>query len=265
MKISIITPSYNQGEFIAQTFESVLAQANASLEIEYIVMDACSTDLTDTIVKRYIPKFAKKRIRFLYFREKDNGQTDAINKGIARSSGDVITYLNSDDYYQSDVLKGVADFFVQNPQIQWAYGGWNYVNKQGKVYSTISPKLYSYEKLLDYCVVGQPSCFFRNYAWVEIGAFDETLHLGMDYDYWLRLSQRFPAGIIPKVISNMRYYGGTKSGSQATAHLIEAFKLSTRYTPFFSWKRFVQLFYFLRGYLVIVLGVDITRRIERGV
>lgn len=261
--VSIVTPSYNQGEFIKDTLESVLAQVDDSFGIEYIILDSVSTDDTKQIVETYLPKLSRAGIDVTFISKKDKGQTNAINNGLSLATGQIFTYLNSDDFYEPQVLRKVVDYFEQNPQIQWAFGGWNYVNRVGKIYSVIRPSLFSYNKLLDYCTIGQPSCFFRNNVYREAGPFDESLHLGMDYEYWLRLSQRYPAGVIPEVISNMRYYGGTKSASKASQHLWEAYKLATRYTVPLSLKRLVQFFFFLRGYAVILLGIDITRRIER--
>ncbi len=263
MRISIVTPSYNQGEFIKDTLQSVLDQVSDSFEIEYLILDSVSKDDTKKIVEKYLPKLKRAGITTTFISKKDKGQTNAINNGLSLATGQILTYLNSDDFYEPDVLRKVIDFFEQNPQIQWAFGGWNYVNRVGKIYSVIHPTMFSYNKLLDYCTIGQPSCFFRNNVYEEAGSFDESLQLGMDYEYWLRLSQRYPAGVIPAVISNMRYYGGTKSASKASQHLWEAYKLATAYTSPFSLKRLVQFFFFLRGYAVILLGIDITRRIER--
>lgn len=263
IKLSIVTPSYNQGEFIRDTLTSVIEQVDDSFEIEYLILDSVSKDDTKKIVEEFVPKLKRAGIATTFISKKDKGQTNAINNGLSVATGQILTYLNSDDFYEPNVLRQVVEYFELNPQIQWAFGGWNYVNRVGKIYSVIQPSMFSYNKLLDYCTIGQPSCFFRKQVYEEAGPFDETLQLGMDYEYWLRLSQRYPAGIIPAVISNMRYYGGTKSASKASQHLIEAYKLATRYTSPLSFKRLVQFFFFLRGYAVILLGIDITRRIER--
>ncbi|MBP9699686.1 glycosyltransferase [Candidatus Woesebacteria bacterium] len=262
-KVSIVTPSYNQGEFIQDTLQSVLAQVDGSFELEYIILDSVSMDDTKLIIEKYLPKLRRAGVGVTFISKKDKGQTNAINNGLSLATGQLYTYLNSDDFYEPDVLRKVVKYFEQNSQIQWAFGGWNYVNRVGKIYSVIQPSLFSYNKLLDYCTIGQPSCFFRSTVYQEVGPFDESLQLGMDYEYWLRLSQHYPAGVIPEVISNMRYYGGTKSASKASQHLVEAYKLATRYTAPLSFKRLVQFFFFLRGYAVILLGIDITRRIER--
>jgi glycosyltransferase involved in cell wall biosynthesis len=111
MKLSIITPSYNQGQFIKDTFQSILNQ-DVNFSIEYILVDAVSTDETSKIVEEFAPKFESKGIEFIYICEKDNGQSDAINKGWLRATGNLITYLNSDDFYESNVLQKIVDFFI---------------------------------------------------------------------------------------------------------------------------------------------------------
>lgn len=260
MKISIVTPSYNQGKFIGQTLESILSQRLKN--IEYIVMDGGSTDSTKSVINKYVPLFLKKKITFKFISEKDNGQSDAINKGWKIASGDIITYINSDDYYDKNVLQKVLRYFEVNPKIMWAYGGWNFVNQSGKLYKKIQPSVYKKQKLLDYCNIGQPSCFFRKELLEEIGLLNENLHLTMDYDLWLRFATKYPAGIMDFAISNMRYHLEAKSGSRTMEHLKECFMLQKKYSKKYSWQRLRQILYFIRGYVVILLKKDLTRRIN---
>lgn len=259
MKISIITPSYNQGKFIAQTFESILSQGIVGME--YIVMDGGSTDSTISVIKKYAPLFKQEGILFKYFSEKDNGQSDAINKGWSQALGNIITYINSDDYYEKDALKKILKFFKDNPETMWAYGGWNFVNKTGQMYKSVQPTKFVKQKLLNYCNIGQPSCFFRRKLLKEVGLLNEDLHLTMDYDLWLRFATKYPAGIIDSVVSNMRYYSDAKSGTRTMDHLKEALALSKKYSKPFSLQRVRQLYFFARGYIVILLKRDITHRV----
>jgi glycosyltransferase involved in cell wall biosynthesis len=262
MKLSIITPSYNQGKFIEKTLQSILEQ-KLDFDLEYILIDAVSSDETDSIVKKLESQFKKKGINFIYKREKDNGQSDAINKGFELATGDIITYINSDDFYQPNVLSKVVIFFKNNPKIKWAYGGWNFVKEKGEQYKAVKPKKFNYADLLNYCNIGQPSCFFKKNLLKEMGNLKEDLHLTMDYELWLRFATKYNPGIVPFIISNMRYHSEAKSGSQTLKHLKETLKTNTNYTTPFSWRRFCQYFYFLRGYLIIILGKDITKRINK--
>ena len=261
MKLSIITPSYNQGKFIKDTFESILNQ-DTNFQIEYILVDAASTDETSSIVEEYTPKFKAKGIEFIYICEKDSGQSNAINKGWKIATGDILTYLNSDDFYEPNVLQGITDYFKSNPEIKWAYGGWNFVNKKGLLYKKVQPIIFKKQKLLDYCNIAQPSCFCRKELIKEFGMLNEDMHLTMDYDLWLRFSTKYPAGIMNFVISNMRYYPAAKSGARTMDHLKASFKLSKKYSQKYSYQRLRQIFFFMRGFFVIAINRDITKRVN---
>jgi glycosyltransferase involved in cell wall biosynthesis len=146
MKISIITPSYNQAEFIERTIQSIFSQNYP--DIEYIVMDGGSTDGTVKILKKYSDQIIWKS-------EKDNGQSDAINKGLKIATGEIVAYLNSDDTYEPGTLKKVADFFQKNPEKKWVYGKCKIINKKDQeirkwitAYKNLLLKNYSYSKLL---------------------------------------------------------------------------------------------------------------------
>ncbi len=259
MKLSIITPSYNQGKFIRDTFDSILNQ-NIDFELEYILVDAVSKDETSKIVEEFSPKFKASGIDFIYICEKDNGQSDAINKGFHLATGNIITYLNSDDFYEPNSLQAVIEYFDNNPKIKWAYGGWNLVKKNSTIFRTLSPQKYDKDALLNYCNIGQPSCFFRRELLDEVGMLDENLHLAMDYDLWLRFASKYDAGIIGKIISNMRYYAEAKSSAKTMDQLLEALRIGKKYTKLFSFRRFAQYFFYLRGLIVVLLRISKIQR-----
>lgn len=262
--LTIVTPSYNQGNYINDTIQSILAQGKASEILEYIIIDAVSTDNTHKIVKQNSILLKNKKIDFTFISEKDGGQADAINKGWARSKGEILGYLNSDDYFEPNVLNEVIKYFRENPQVNWAYGGWNIVDKNNNIYSTVLPGHYNRDKLLHYSFIGQPSVFFRKKMLSEFGFLNKKLHLAMDYDLWLRFATKYNAGIIPLVISNMRYYPEAKSGGKTLEQQLEILKIASRYSHFFSFLRLKQYFYFLRGLFVILLKIDITHRVNKS-
>jgi glycosyltransferase involved in cell wall biosynthesis len=259
--ISIITPSFNHGAFISRTVSSISSSANENLIIEHIIFDNESSDQTDHIIKKYISA-NNKNLSIKYFREKDSGQSNAINKGFKIAKGEILTYLNSDDYYEPDVLSKVIDYFEANPDIKWAYGGWNLVDIKGKLLKNIQPQKYSYDKLLNYCNIGQPSCFYRRELVDEFGLLDESKHLAMDYDLWLRFAQKYDAGIMPFTISNMRYYPDAKSSKQTLSQLKEMLAINKQYTKPLSFKRLQQYFYYLRGYISAKLSLDTISRLQ---
>ena len=123
-KISIITPSYNQGRFIRQTIDSV-RQQQGSFELEHIVIDGASTDNTVAILQSYGG-------RILWVSEPDEGQTDALNRGIAMATGDIIGWLNSDDVFEAGCLDSVARVFAEEPETQWVYGKVRIIDESGE-------------------------------------------------------------------------------------------------------------------------------------
>ena len=261
--ISIVTPTRNQVGTIAQTMESVLSQECES-EVEYIIVDACSDDGTKEVVEGFVEKFKSSGKKLLYVREPDDGQSDAINKGWRQCTGEVVGYINSDDYFEPGAFAAVEKYFSAHLSMDWAYGGWRLVNSNGVVYKTKSHKRYTRARLLNYCDIGQPSCFFKRKLLEEVGFLNTNHHLAMDYDLWLRIAQKSDAGIIPDVLSCMRYYVGAKSADFSAKQAIEVFKLGASYTHPLSFRRFAQLFYIARALVVIRLNLDITRRIENA-
>jgi glycosyltransferase involved in cell wall biosynthesis len=258
--ISIVTPTYNQADTIGETFRSVLAQ-KIGPSLEYIVVDGCSTDGTREKVQAHAPEFEKSGIRFHYIREPDGGQADAVNKGWRFSKGEVLGFLNSDDLLTPGAVRRVLDYFTANRHVQWAYGGWHLIGAGGQVYKTVSHRRFRRSRLLDYCNIGQPSCYFRRPLLAQFGGLDKDLHLAMDYDLWLRFSARYPAGIIPHVLSAMRYHTGAKSADQTGRQLREILQVGMRHTRAGSFQRLRQYFFYLRGLAVVFAGADITRRI----
>lgn len=261
MRLSIVTPSYNQGHFISQTLDGFLQQP-AGLDLEVIIVDGLSKDNTVSVVAEYLPKLEAAGIRTQFISEKDRGQSDAINKGSRLATGQLLTYLNSDDYYEPNVLGRVIELFERNPQVRWGFGGWRFVNEAGKLYSIGQPKKFSRRRLTTVCTIVQPSCFYLKEFYFEVGAINESLHYGMDYDLWLRMAARSEPIVLPLVISNARYHSQAKSSTSTKKQLMETWQLQRRYTR--GWLlRLEQLYYFVRGWAVVLLGRDISRRIEK--
>ncbi len=211
MKISIITPSFNQVQFIERTILSVLNQTYK--DIEYIIMDGGSTDGTLEILKKY-----SKQI--IWSSEKDNGQSEAINKGLRLATGEIVAFLNSDDTYELGAILEVVDFFHKNETKKWVYGKCKIINKNDQeirkpitLYKNLLLKKYSYGKLLSENFISQPATFWKRELHQDIGYLNEAEHFCMDYDFWLRIGKKYPAGVINKYLANFRYYPNSKSGS----------------------------------------------------
>lgn len=261
MRLSIITPSYNQGRFIGQTIQNILNQADG-LDLEFIIVDGKSTDNTTEIVEKYRPMIKDKGILFRFISEPDRGQSDAINKGSRLATGELLTYINSDDYYEPNILDKIIADFIKNPDAQWGYGGHKFVDLEGREFISKSAEHYSKTKLLCWDFIVQPSCFYKKDFFLDVGLINEDLHLSMDYDLWLRMAEKERPITLPHIVSNARYYLQTKSATKTMRHLFESFRLQKKYSKGIG-IRLLQYYYLIRGVLVIMLGYDITVRIER--
>lgn len=210
MKLSIITPSYNQGRFIADTIESVLSQDIHDLE--YWVIDGGSTDETLQVLRGF-----GSRIRWVS--EPDEGQTDAVNKGIRHSAGEIIGWLNSDDIYYPGALATVADFFLRHPEVEIIYGDADHIDEQGQVLSAYPTEDWNYQRLLETCFICQPAVFFRWSLVEKLGPLNTKLNYCMDYEYWLRAGRIAPMVHVPTRLAGSRLYPDTKTlGSRRKVH-----------------------------------------------
>ncbi len=203
--VSIITPSYNQGRFIKRTIESVLSQSYPN--IEYIIIDGGSTDETVSILQSY-------KNQFTWISEKDEGQADAVNKGILMAKGDIIGWLNSDDIYAPHAILNAVSALIKNPDIDVVYGEASHISDIGDFIDRYPTEIFNYERLAEYCYICQPSAFIRKDALLEVGCLDKNLQFCMDYDLWMRLGKTHTFLYLPYVIAQSRLYSQNKTLSQ---------------------------------------------------
>lgn len=225
-RISVIIPNYNYGQFLEAALRSVLLQAYENLEV--IVIDGGSTDDSLAIIEQYRPWIS------VAVSEKDDGQSDAINKGIARASGEICTYLNSDDLYAPHALATVGSAFAAEKSLQWLVGKAEIVDSYGIVQGLY--EISSKRSRIDFISglwLPQPATFWRKSLHDELGGFDAALHYIMDQEWWARLSL---AGYEPLVIESVlachREHGGNKtSGVNALAEVRERILVYDKYIP----------------------------------
>ena len=222
--VTIVTPSYNQGEFIRATLESVLAQDYPRLE--YIVMDGGSTDQTAAIAGEYAS-------RLTWISEKDRGQAHAINKGFSRAKGEIVAWLNSDDILlPGAVTRAVNAFAGVPPGIGAIYGEGYLMDRQGRLtrrFPATEPfNLWKLVYLSDYVL--QQSAFFRRAAVEEIGWLDEKLHYALDWDLLIRLGKRFGLQYVPEYLGALREYAEAKSFAGGRERVEEIRRVLERHT-----------------------------------
>lgn len=229
-KISIVTPSYNQGQYLEDTILSVLGQRYPNLE--YMIYDAESTDNTVEIIKRYETKLA------YWVSEKDKGQADAINKGFANSTGEILMWLNSDDILMPNVLQFIADQYKLKGDGIF-YGNCIHFNElpNGEVRCSGSDVRKAFKKIpLELAdTIIQPSSFWSKKVWLENGILDEKFHFGFDWEWFLRAKKNnITFYSIDKVISLYRFHDEHKTGVGGSERHEELFKIYQLYSPYYG-------------------------------
>jgi glycosyltransferase involved in cell wall biosynthesis len=226
--VTIVTPSYNQGEFIRATIESVLAQDYPQLE--YIVMDGGSTDQTAAITAEYAS-------RLTWISERDRGQAHAINKGFQRAKGDIAAWLNSDDILLPGAVSRAVKAFNDAPPgvgsgIGAIYGEGYLMDREGRFTRTFPAtepfNLWKLTHLSDYVL--QQSTFFRRAAVEEVGWLDEELHYTLDWDLLIKLGKRFGLHYVPEYFGALREYPEAKSFAGGRARIEEIRRVLERHT-----------------------------------
>lgn len=203
--ISVITPSFNQARFILKNIESVLEQGLE--DFEHIVIDGGSTDGTVELLKLYP--------HLMWVSEPDRGQSDALNKAMAMSRGEVIAWINSDDFYAPGALKAVRDFFVAHPAARLVCGNTVRVDEQGQLTRQAPPKLERWKLLSPWkgqTGIFQQGIFFHREVYDRCGPFDVALNYAMDYDFFLRATQLYPIHYISADLGCFRVYDESKTG-----------------------------------------------------
>jgi glycosyltransferase involved in cell wall biosynthesis len=203
-RISIVTPSYNQRDFIEETIRSVLLQGYPDLE--YIIIDGGSTDGSTDVIRKY------ERWLSFFVSEKDRGQGHAIVKGLEKATGEVLAWLNSDDTYCPETLEVVGEILSQRPDLDLLYGDCEMVDAKGGIIDLIEARHGRLPELLAKDFIPQPSVFFRASAWGRVGGLDTSLSFILDYDLWIRMMLKgVKFHYLPHPLSRFRWHDVSKS------------------------------------------------------
>jgi len=202
--VSIITPSFNQAQYIEATIQSVLGQEYP--RIEYLIVDGGSTDRTVEIIKKYAGRISG------WVSEPDKGQTDAINKGFARAKGDILAWLNSDDTYEPGAVAAAVKYLLEHPEVGMVYGDCNFINEEGRVIGRFGAAQTDYRLLRQgYVHIPQQTMFFRAELWKQVGPLDPSFYFAMDYDLWIRLAARTELKYVHQTWANFRLHTSGKT------------------------------------------------------
>lgn len=239
MRISIVTPCFNQRDFLEQTMRSVLGQSG-DFELTWIVVDGQSTDGTLELLQSI------KDPRVKWTSEADRGQAHAINKAVEQADTEVIGWLNSDDLYTPNALAAVMQAF-EDPDVRWVIGRCQNIDGQRNVireriawYKDRDLAHYTYRKLLRENFIAQPAVFWRSDFGQEAGPVDESLHYTMDYDLWLRMGKLAEPLILDRVLAQFRIHPTSKSGKVNREQFDEGYRVAGRYFEGDSVSRFVH-------------------------
>lgn len=240
-KISVITPSYNQGEFIEETIKSVIGQNYQNLE--YIIIDGMSSDNSLEIIKKY-EKFISKIII-----EKDKGQSDALQKGFTIATGDILCWINSDDIFLPNTLHRVAEFFVKNKKVDFICSDVILIGKFGNYINTaysIPPNWWITSNI---GLHGWPQqgCFWRKKIYDEVGGIDIDLQFCMDRDLFIKLNKFGNGCRMPgKPTAAFRIHSSGKSATLTHIQQEEDKILIDKYgSGFFKRKKMVYLLWYI--------------------
>jgi glycosyltransferase involved in cell wall biosynthesis len=211
-RVTVVTPSFNQGRFLSRTVRSVLDQQFDG-ELEYLVRDGGSRDETVSILRGF-----GERIDWIS--APDGGQADAVNQALGRATGDIVGWLNSDDIYYPGAIAQACAAFDADPAADLVYGNANHIDEQDRVLDPYPVEDWNPDRLVYTCYLCQPAVFFRKRVIERFGVLDGTLRYAMDYEYWLRLAAKGARFLrVPATLAASRLYAANKTlGSRRAVH-----------------------------------------------
>ncbi len=243
--ISIVTPSFNQGEFIEENIRSILLQCYGNFE--HIIIDGCSTDSTVNILKKY------EHLKWVS--EKDSGQSNALNKGFRKAKGEIIGWLNSDDYYEKDVFKKIIAAFESDKSLKIVFGDSYIVSSDSRKRKFSRSNFVSFKDWIHFWKkksnIYQPSVFFRRELFDEFGYLDESLHYAMDFELFCRFFKKYTPKYLPLTVSNNRFHEKCKTVMESGRFNSRFWKESKKVSEKYWGASDAASFYFYRFFFLI--------------
>lgn len=226
--ISVVTPSYNQADFIEDTLRSVRNQTYP--DIEHLVFDGGSKDGTIDVLRQFEAETTDdSHYTLRWVSEHDKGQSHAINKGFRDASGDVVGWLNSDDvYFYRDTVERMAREFEARPDIDVLYGDHVEIGREGEIRRVRRALDWEYDQIRRNYSIPQPATFFRDYVLADCGL-NTALDYSMDLEYWLHLGRRYKFEHVPHLVAGNRMYSENKRTAGDGAHAEESARVRQAY------------------------------------
>lgn len=223
MKVGVVVPSFNQGKYIERTLKSIIENKKHIL-IDLVVIDGGSSDDTVSIIKKY-------EHEILYWQsQKDQGQSDAINKGMEYTIDcDYVMWLNSDDEYESEYSVVNIVQYAESKNAAVCYGKSYLIDEKGKKIAQYPTERFDKDRLRYHCYISQPSVLIKRDVWYEVSGVNPNLQMCMDYELWIKLSMKYNFEYIESPIGNTRIYGETKTSLNQKRHLDEAICIIDKY------------------------------------
>jgi glycosyltransferase involved in cell wall biosynthesis len=216
--VTIVTPSFNQAAFLEQTLKSVLEQDYPN--VEYLVVDGASTDGSQDIIRKYENRLA------WWVSEPDHGQAEAINKGLTRAKGEIVAWLNSDDYYLPGAIRQAVEALQAWPQVGLVYGDVQAVDENGRLTNHLTYDDWGLSGLMQFCIIGQPAVFMRREVLQKSGFLDLSYHFLLDHQLWLRMAFHSEIKYVAEEWAAARFHADAKNIAQAAAFGKEALRVA---------------------------------------
>ncbi len=218
--VSIITPSYNQANYLERTIQSVLGQKYPNLD--YAIVDGGSSDGSVEMIEKYAGQLS------WWVSERDSGQAEAINKGLQRARGEIVAWLNSDDLYLPGAIHQAVRALQANPELGFVFGDAITIDPEGRPINALVFGDWGLQELLRFRIICQPAVFMRREVLEKAGGLDLNLHYMLDHHLWLRLARLAPIQHIPDFLAAARQHPGAKNVNQAAGFGRETLELFER-------------------------------------
>jgi glycosyltransferase involved in cell wall biosynthesis len=266
-KISIVTPNYNYGQFLEETIRSVLMQKYPNLE--YIIIDDGSTDNSSEIIMRYEPWLA-------YWKTGPNrGQTQVLNEGMHRATGEIMTWLNSDDLLRKGSLMAIGDFFRKRKESQVVFGDCMEINETSQPRGFFHGRPFTRAELIrrwdkvyhDFWII-QPSVFFKRSLLDEFGYLNEGNQSCMDYEFWLKINSKYTFQYLNCTLSATRNHDSSRSVKFRSQQFQDSIAVSRKYWHENILKYYLSYYFFAKikyplWESVVRRSADLTKRTRR--